>query len=234
MGESEASQSTTGNVGRLLDKHVDSRYNARLNVHEPVPGPNGIMLVSDAPNDFSTYAEGYKKLADLGVQQIANGHHHVDVLVYPIVFCYRQYMELRLKELIRTAGDLLDQSLIAPNLHDLPGLWTHVRALLRRIWPGEDPDLDAIESVVEEFQEIDPRSDAFRYPLGRSGNPSLPGLKYINVRQVSEVIGRIAPTLDGASYAIEEFLDNKQETQAEAWQEAIQHAEPPDNSPEGA
>lgn len=215
--------------GKLLGEHPDWRYNARLNRDEPAPGPGGILLSLGGPNPFSTYAEGYKKLADIGVEHIAEAHWDVDLLVYPIVYCHRHYLELRFKELIRTASQLLDQNLVSPNVHDLRQLWSTVRPLLETIWPGEQTkaDLDAINDLVEQFSKIDPRSYAFRYPIDTYGNRSLPGLQYINVRQVSEVIERVAPTLDGASYAIEEFLDSKGEMLAEARQEAMYYAEPP-------
>src|SRR5205809_6277751 len=103
--------------GRLFEAvnapDPDCQYNARLNADEPVPGPEGIVFVSNAPNQWSTYAEGYKALADMGVQHAFDPEWHpVDTLVYSVVFCYRHYLELRLKELITTARDLLDQDLV--------------------------------------------------------------------------------------------------------------------------
>lgn len=217
-------------AGKLFSKHADWRYNARLNPDEPIPGPDGIMLGSSGPNSFSMYAEGYKKLADAGVAHIAEAHWDVDLLVYPILFCYRHYLELRLKEFVLTGGDLVDQKLAFPTNHILPQIWRAVRPLLEKIWPGAETkgQLDAIEDVVNQLSEIDPKSTAFRYPLDKDENRSLPGLRHINVRQVSEVINGIAPTLDGASCGIDEDLDAKREMLAEAHKDAMYYAEPPD------
>jgi hypothetical protein len=52
---------------------------------------------------------------------------------------------------------------------------------------------------------------AFRYPEDRDGNPSLPGISNINLRNVKEVIGKIAIILDGASTQIDVYLSYKAE-----------------------
>ena len=50
------------------------------------------------------YVIGYKHAADNLVAQIVNGDPYQDALVFPICFLYRQYIELRLKEIIKS-GD---------------------------------------------------------------------------------------------------------------------------------
>jgi hypothetical protein len=45
-----------------------------------------------------------------------------------------------------------------------------------------DQDLEAIEENIKEFSTTDPSSMAFRYPIDKDDNPSLPGLSHINVR----------------------------------------------------
>ncbi len=194
------------------------RYNARINRDEPVPGPDGIFLGGGGPTLWSDYADGYKALAEMGIQHAFDpGCHPVDILVYSVVFCYRHYLELRLKELIITAGDLLDQGLSAPTNHRLVELWSAVRALLEEIWSREglEEEAEKIDTVVRQFATVDPQSMAFRYPVDTQGNRSLPGLRYINLQRVKDAIDEIAPTLDGASTAIDEWLDTKAEMMAE-------------------
>lgn len=215
---------------KLLDDHSDGRYNARVN-WDPVPGPDGIMLGFNVPNAFSRYAEGYKRAADVLVETSGETAYDSNLLVYTILFCYRHYVELRLKEFVVMAGKLLDQKLALPMNHDLMQLWRTVHPLLEKVWniTGPSSDFDDTEDVIKQLHGLDQGSYTFRYPVDSNMNPTLPSdLKYINVKQVSEVIGKIAPFLDGNSYAIEEFLDTKHEIQAEAYQEAMQNAEPPD------
>ena len=85
----------------------DAKLIARLNLSHDVP--------------WRPYAEGFKRLADLGVQQIAEipttgADRHF--LVYPIFFNYRHCIELSLKLIIEMARDLLDRPDDLPKTHN--------------------------------------------------------------------------------------------------------------------
>lgn len=49
---------------------------------------------------------GYKLAADLLVEEVAAETWRKDVLIYPIVFCYRHYLELILKSLLDDYGSM--------------------------------------------------------------------------------------------------------------------------------
>ena len=172
--------------------------------------------------DWSTYAEGFKALADMGVDRALQGDP-IDRTVYPIIFCYRQYLELRLKELIVIAGKLLDQNVTRPNNHNLVQLWTMVRPLLEKVWHDTNlkQELDGIGRVVAAFAKVDPRSYAFRYPVDKAGNASLSDMDTINVKHLRKAIDGVAQTLNGASYGIEHELEIKAEMIAEYMQDAL-------------
>lgn len=70
-------------------------------------------------DNWVTYPRGYKKAADLMVAHIDKRHCDQDTLVYPIVFLYRQYIELRLKHLVRDAAEVLDRNHKVPQTHRL-------------------------------------------------------------------------------------------------------------------
>ena len=164
---------------------------------------------------WGVYAEGYRQAGDLLVEHIKDSPYR-HFLVYPIVFLYRQYIELRLKEIIRDGNQLLDFPEEFPKHHMIDKLWRQCRRILEQVWP-EAPaeDLDAVEKCIQQFSEKDPTSTAFRYPTDKDGNPSLPGLRHINLRNLSDVISRIASLLDGASMGISVYLDHKREMEAE-------------------
>ena len=176
----------------------------------------------DHRGDWDTYATGFKALADIGVDRALEGGP-TDFTVYPIIFCYRQYLELRLKQLIVIAGKLLDQDVTRPNNHNLVQLWTMVRPLLEKVWKDADlkRELDSITRVVTAFAEVDPLSDAFRYPVDKTGNASLSDMETINVKHLRKVIDKVAPTLNGASYGIEHDLEIEAEMRAEYMQDAL-------------
>lgn len=60
-----------------------------------------------------------------------------DTLVYPILFLYRQYIELALKEIIRSGMVYLERDRAAPKHHDLGQLWAMTENLLDEICPGD-------------------------------------------------------------------------------------------------
>ena len=47
-------------------------------------------------------AEGYKRAADLLIERAKESTQLRNMLVYPIVFCYRHYLELTLKAMLAT------------------------------------------------------------------------------------------------------------------------------------
>jgi hypothetical protein len=171
------------------------------------------------PDQWGMYADGYKRAGDLLVEYVKNAHRDQDILVFPIVFLYRQYIELRVKEIIRDGNQLLGIPESFPKHHKIDELWRECRKILEKLWPeGPTDDLDAVEECIQQFSQKDPSSMAFRYPTDKHGNRSLPDLRHINLRNLSDVIDRIASLLDGASMGLSYYLEQKQEMEQEsAW-----------------
>ena len=91
--------------------------------------------------DINAYAVGYKRAADFLVERVSQERRHQDTLVYPIAFLYRQYLELRLKELIHNGNMLLDIPLMEKNLHHgIDKLWEQCRDILEKIHPNENTE----------------------------------------------------------------------------------------------
>lgn len=161
--------------------------------------------------DINTYAVGYKLAGDLLVERVKQTRGHQDTLVYPIAFLYRQYIELRLKELIRVGSYLLDIPFSSKKLtHEIFLLWKECRNILEQVHPDEyKEDFDEIENYIEQYAQTDPQSTAFRYPTDKKGEPSLKGLKYINLRNLAEIMGKVAILLDGASEELDLLFQDK-------------------------
>ncbi|MDO8417286.1 MAG: hypothetical protein Q7S87_13855 [Agitococcus sp.] len=167
-------------------------------------------------NNWELYAEGYKEAGDLLVRQIGETRTGQDTLVYPIIFLYRQYLELMLKSLIQDARKLQDIDTPIPLNHKILDLWKLCHQLLVKISPDDAvKELEHINRLIGEFSKIDPTSMAFRYPQDKEGNPSLPGITHINLRVVGEVIGKISVILNGSSMQISEYLSIKAELESE-------------------
>jgi len=156
------------------------------------------------------YAEGYKKAGDIVVHSLQDDRFEIDFVIYPIVFLYRQYVELRLKEIIRDGRQLFDEDGTFPEHHKIKELWKEARVILEKVWPdGPKEDLNAVESIISQFSEKDPDSISFRYDKNKKGEDTISDTEYINVRNLYEVINRISGLLDGSVYGIGDHLDHK-------------------------
>ena len=114
---------------------------------------------------------GYKVGADLLVEQTEAEPWQRRKLIYPVVFCYRQFLELTLKSILAEFGPAGG---IEPNWssHKLEYLWERFVALLRSLGAEDPTDATAaVEHCIAEFAKIDPSSDTFRYPHDRKGQP---------------------------------------------------------------
>lgn len=159
------------------------------------------------------YATGYRLGAEYLTDYVVNAHRHQDALVYPIVFMWRHHVELRLKEIMRSASLLVEGSAELKLDHKLYPLWARLKPLVEGVWPDADrTPLNAVEEIIAQLDEIDRYSFAFRYPTRKDGAPSLPeDLLHINIRNFTDVMQRVANFLDGMAASLGVYLDNKTE-----------------------
>ncbi|HKS36938.1 MAG TPA: hypothetical protein VJW76_07105, partial [Verrucomicrobiae bacterium] len=83
---------------------------------------------------WDSYAAGYKEAADSLARRFIKKWQGNDMLTYPMVFLYRHYLELRLKQVIILGQQLLDEPIaiqqeVLEN-HRLKDLWRHCRNIL--------------------------------------------------------------------------------------------------------
>lgn len=105
------------------------------------------------------YIASYKEAADILVEQ-----KQPDLLLFPIVFCYRQYLELLLKNIYhknKTSKEYID--FIKRSSHNLEKIWKDVKCFINL----SSEDLDAMEELVLVFNQLDPSSMNFRYEFGK-------------------------------------------------------------------
>lgn len=159
------------------------------------------------------YIMGYKLAADELVNYVLTTTSHQDSLVFPICFLYRQFIELRLKEVIQSGRKLLDEPGTFPQHHDIRKLWQIVIPILKKAFKDETEPFDysVAEHVVIEFSRLDPGSFAFRYPTDKTGAKSLEGIRHINLRRLAEYVDAFSDSLEAASAGIGMYNDFKQE-----------------------
>ena len=151
-------------------------------------------------------------------------HGDQNTLVFPVIFLYLQYIELRLKDIIQNGNWFLGKSEGIPTHHRIDDLWIKCRDILDEMDKDElerlskdgrnkrETDLDAVQEDINKFSEWDPSSHAFRYPVYKNGKPSISAseLRNINFKSLKELVERISYWLDGISVGVWEFLKAKQ------------------------
>jgi hypothetical protein len=90
------------------------------------------------------------------------------------------------------------------------------QALLHEISPGDSVEEQThIGRLIDEFCQHDPSSFSFRYPVTKPDKTTkvrtstLTALRVINLRNVQDVIGKIAIFLGGADAQIDHYIDLK-------------------------
>jgi hypothetical protein len=135
---------------------------------------------------------GYKLAADLLVEQTEAEAWRRRKLVYPIVFCYRHFLELTLKGILEEYGSMGN---VSPNWshHKLEDLWRDFRTILRSLDSDhpEEGGTDAVEQCIAEFAKIDPFSETFRYPMSRKGDPFDVGCEAVDLLQLRDTMHAI-------------------------------------------
>lgn len=152
---------------------------------------NGENWLSTSEKSFFYYSEGYRMAGESLFMKLKECESICKIfLTYPMIFCYRQFIELRLKELIFSGKRLNDQPGTFPITHSIIDLFSHY---ISYILPNVDPTYDKklithIEVLMNELNSIDKGSMSFRYPLSKTLSPliTLPNMDINNFRTVMD------------------------------------------------
>jgi hypothetical protein len=173
------------------------------------------VLIGGEDNDWGLYCMGYWRAADALADHLTQARNpyidrpyaaYWESQAYAILFLYRHYLELRLKELFLAYGG--DAAKINRE-HGLLKIWEAVRkqeeAVLTEAPSGDVLiDLDIAEKIVIQFDKIDRDSQAFRYPKDRKGNITIAPMQ-IDLIRLKTALGWLSQFLDGWSVGIYEY-----------------------------
>ena len=183
---------------------------------EDGPTTNLIATLHFSTDKWDLYSKGYKTAADTLVLKLLEDQRarsDIDTLVYPVLFLYRQYLELRLKQLIIKLGRFLGDQQSFPRTHRIDHLWRDLKPLMEKAdeefgSAGEVGELfSEINDCIQRYAALDPKSEAFRYPVDNKDNPSLATEKHINVAELAFIVNGVGSALDGASIQIDVWQD---------------------------
>lgn len=155
------------------------------------------LIADDDYTRLVLMIRGYKQSADLAVTHCAVNRVDRDFLVYPIIFNYRHFIELSLKHQIATYGRSVDIE-AKWDTHRLEHLWaTFQDMLLKSAIPDPDEADSIVASVVAQFAKIDPKSDAYRYPVDQKGQPLPMAFVATHLENLADVMKAVAGYFDG-------------------------------------
>lgn len=154
-------------------------------------------VAPDARQRLALMTDGYKQAGDLMVRATEQDRHLRDFLVFPIIFNYRQFLELSLKYQLATYGPNVG---IKPNwkTHHLEQLWLEFVPMLEAYGTSDPDEADPIVgAIVAEFAKIDPGSYSYRYPVDKGGNPIPVAYADLHLPTLADVMSAVANYFNG-------------------------------------
>jgi hypothetical protein len=142
--------------------------------------------------------DGYKTAADKLVEEALGDRIVRHELIYPIIFCYRQFIELSLKRQILSYGRAVGVGLPRRKDHDLKALLKTFRIMCKEYDSGEDEAIIVVSKCILEFARMDPDSFTFRYATDRLGNLYPVSTDRIDLEKLKDVMDGIGAFFSGS------------------------------------
>ena len=148
---------------------------------------------------------GFKDAGDAIVESFRQSRFSNRDLLFPLMYCYRQYLELKMKLVISRikyrAGLEADEYMNykAMGGHNIVTLWRTMEHTTENfvgrdvnVTASEKIGFDQVRSCIEELNQIDPEGDGFRYPDTKTTT----ALHEIDPFHIKRMIEDIASYLD--------------------------------------
>jgi len=183
---------------------------------------NVVLNFGNSPEDeLAPYAGAFHEAAQVLVHKMEISHGYSDLDACPIVFLYRHALELYCKAIVLAGNDLMrilgKKCPIASNAiwhHKIGTLLPAMGEIFRAVnWEWEKglggfDSFQQLKTFISEIESIDPNSDAFRYPIKRTGEATMPKNFLFNVIDYAEKMDKLLDLLDGAAMGIGAMFDD--------------------------
>ncbi|WP_026477825.1 hypothetical protein [Alkaliphilus transvaalensis] len=161
---------------------------------------------------FYGYIEGYKngadELIDIALEAGKKGRIDVlDTFIYPIIFLYRQVMELCLKNIYLKYAEVSPEEKIKyinKVGHDLKKSWVYVKPIIIK-YSATDEDkksVDIAEQYVNQMNDFDPTSFGFRYPTDKKVELNHKNWVYIDLPNLKQKMDKFYNYYNGVDLQI--------------------------------
>lgn len=178
------------------------------------PDPLRDVYVHNRGDGWWLYADGYRLAADrltADAESLTRGQRNS--VIYPILFLYRQHLELMLKYIILVGQRLRSEATRPPHHHRLRDLWGESKRVLReRSISVLSKDLTRIEHTIDELTALDPSSDLFRYPMDKTAEFPFPEeLRQFDLSIFGAKLAKVSVTLRRIAGLLDADLDLERE-----------------------
>lgn len=169
--------------------------------------------IKNPAGGFFLYSEGYKDAGKLLLDKCLNknsDNYTQNSLVYPLIFNYRQYIELTLKNLIVEIKKHNDGGTFE-DVHLLSTHWNEYKSLLKKIkCTFYEDTMTNVEELIKEFEKIDRISMSFRYPVTKSPDrkDSL-AMRTIDLDNFKTIIEKLVAFFEAQIDMIDAFYEEK-------------------------
>jgi hypothetical protein len=174
---------------------------------------------------FEVYRCGYKRAAEVLSKKILSlkpeNNKNYQSMIFPLLYVYRHYFEITLKDLIRKC--YLFNDFTAPETsfnHDLNDLWSKkLKPAVKKIEDSfeEHEETKEIAEAFKNFTSFDKNGEGFRFPLRKDGRQSLAGLNLLDLKHFCKTASKIS------------FLLERLESEIHFYWHAVGETEMPDN-----
>ncbi|MBD3338588.1 MAG: hypothetical protein GF353_05750 [Candidatus Lokiarchaeota archaeon] len=168
------------------------------------------LEISSNTEGLAIYTQSFKDAGDRLVEYAQSDKTSINFLVFPILFLYRHYIELALKEIILSATQYLEKENNAINSHNLSHLWDETKKLISEVdLDIPEDEIVAVENQIIQFHKLDMSSMTFRYPVDKQGNVFKNLSEYINIENVREIVDGLYAWCFGLVCVLGEYEDAK-------------------------
>ena len=158
---------------------------------------NACVGINGGYTSYGDYAEGFLHGAKVLGEESEKPGANIDLLVYPMAMCFRQAIELCLKQIIVSLNKINGVDASFKMNHVLVDSWKHILEVNKKY---NVTDLDAemvreVDEAIRELHEFDKVGMVFRYPVDRKENLSMGDTYLINLKVLSLRLSRVADQL---------------------------------------
>lgn len=158
---------------------------------------NACVGRNGGPYTFYAYSRGYFHAGERLIRSVFSNQLSMDVLIYPIIFCFRHGIELAIKDLVIILPELWNQTNAIQLTHDLLDNWTLIKGYLsQEPFPSNDSTPDDVEKVLTDLIALDPDGQTFRFPSARDGKLFLQDTAIINLEVFADAMSLVTVAFD--------------------------------------